>query len=204
MMATMMIHLSTNTAQLMPKIMRWVYLSPLAIIIFFTEAQPALAWSSNPPSAVLATLPEAQRVGGGTLRWLGLKIYDGQLWTNVNQKPLDYKTHGVWLELRYARGFSGSDIAKRSIKEIKHIGQMPPGIEHNWLQALENIIPSVKQGDTLGALRIPQKGLVLYRNGEPIGTLNDEALATAFIGIWLDAKTSAPEMRNQLLGLSKQ
>ncbi len=193
-----------HTINPMPKIIQRFLMALFFFVLGLLAHSHAFAWSSNPPSAVQTALPEAQRLGGGTLRWLGLKIYEGQLWSNVNQKPLDYNIHGVWLELRYARNFSGDDIAKRSIKEIKHIGKMPPESENAWLQALKNIIPSVKQGDTLGALRVPQKGLVLYRNGEPIGSLNDERLAAAFIGIWLDAKTSAPDMRNQLLGLSKQ
>jgi hypothetical protein len=39
-----------------------------------------------------------------------------------------------------------------------------------------------------------------FRNGTPIGDIDDREFARAFFAIWLDPRTSEPELRKQLLG----
>jgi hypothetical protein len=39
-----------------------------------------------------------------------------------------------------------------------------------------------------------------YFNGKPTAAINDKAFARLFFGIWLSPKTSAPGLRNALIG----
>ena len=67
-----------------------------------------------PPKQVTQTIENAKLMGYGTLRWFGLRVYDGQLWSNTDPEGFNYKRDPAWLELKYARDFEGSDIAERA------------------------------------------------------------------------------------------
>ncbi|MCR2745624.1 chalcone isomerase family protein [Limnobacter parvus] len=156
-----------------------------------------------PPKQVTQTIENAKRMGHGTLRWFGLRVYDGQLWSNAEPEGFNYKRDPAWLELRYARDFDGSDIAERTIEEMEAIGAGTEVQRQGWLVKLTEIFPDVKKGHTLSALSTPGKGMQFYRNGLPLAKIDDPELAEAFMGIWLDPKTSAPEMRRELIGLKR-
>lgn len=156
-----------------------------------------------PPKQVTQVIENAKLMGYGTLRWFGLRVYDGQLWSNVDAEGFNYKRDPAWLELKYARDFSGSNIAERSIDEMEAIGAGTDVQRQGWLVKLTEIFPDVKKGHTLSALYHPEKGMQFFRNGLPLAKIDDLELAQAFMGIWLDPKTSAPEMRRELIGLKR-
>ncbi|HEX4857258.1 MAG TPA: chalcone isomerase family protein [Limnobacter sp.] len=156
-----------------------------------------------PPKQVKQVLENGKLMGYGTLRWFGLRVYDGQLWSNAEPDSFNYKRDISWLELKYARDFKGADIAERSIEEIENIGAGTEAQRKQWLGKLQEIFPDVKKGHTLSALHIPGKHVQFFRNGLPLARVDDPELAEAFMGIWLDAKTSAPEMRRELIGLKR-
>lgn len=167
---------------------------------------PMASANSNlnpPPKQVTQTIDGAKLMGYGTLRWFGLRVYDGQLWANSEPADFNYKRDPAWLELKYARDFDGSDIAERSIDEMETIGAGTEVQRQGWLTKLNSIFPDVKKGHTLSALFTPGKGMQLFRNGQPLARVDDPELAEAFMGIWLDPKTSAPEMRRELIGLKR-
>lgn len=158
---------------------------------------------NQPPKQVIENIEKARPMGFGTLRWFGLRVYDGQLWSNTEPEEFNYKRDPSWLELKYARDFKGTDIAKRSIDEIQSIGVGTSEQRQVWLTKLIQIFPDVKKGQSLSALFSPGKGLQFFHNDSPLNKLDDPALAEAFMGIWLDPKTSAPEMRRELIGLKR-
>jgi hypothetical protein len=125
------------------------------------------------------------------------------LWSNADPEGFNYKRDPSWLELKYARDFEGSDIAERSIDEMEEIGAGTEVQRQGWLVKLNEIFPDVKKGHTLSALFTPGKGVQFFRNGLPLAKVDDPELAEAFMGIWLDPKTSAPEMRRELIGLKR-
>jgi hypothetical protein len=47
---------------------------------------------------------------------------------------------------------------------------------------------------------VPGFGARFWRNGAPLGEVADPAFSRAFFSIWLDPRTSAPELRAALLG----
>lgn len=156
-----------------------------------------------PPRQVSQAIENAKLMGHGTLRWFGLRVYDGQLWSNAEPDSFNYKRDPSWLELKYSRDFKGVDIAERSIEEMENIGAGTDAQRKQWLSKLTEIFPDVKKSHTLSALHLPGKHIQFFRNGLPLARVDDAELAEAFMGIWLDPKTSAPEMRRELIGLKR-
>lgn len=89
---------------------------------------------------------------------------------------------------------------QRSITEIRRQGTLSAEQERQWLSALQNLIPDVQDGDRLVGLWQPDRGMTLFFNGRSRGSLSDLTLSQRFMGIWLSAKTSEPELRRALLG----
>ena len=160
----------------------------------------ACLWAT--PASYASPLPHLsgyEAVGSGTLRFLGLRIYDATLWS----------PRGVWtngapfaLELRYARSFDGAAIARRSIEEMRAQRPYSTATLARWEAQMRAIFPAVRDGDRLTGVRIPGAGAAFYRDAEKLGQIEDEAFADAFFGIWLDPATRAPELRARLLGAS--
>lgn len=140
---------------------------------------------------------EQQRLGEGTLRWFGLKVYDATLWA-VDRRA-DFSAP-LRLELRYARALSGAAIAGRSDEEIARLGFGTPQARARWLAAMRRLFPDVAAGDALTGEHLPERGARFFRNGVPLGEVPDPEFSRAFFSIWLDPRTSAPALRATLLG----
>lgn len=146
----------------------------------------------------LPSLPfEPVEVGAGTLRFMGFHLYDGRLWSPDGRWRADAP---FALELIYARSFDGTDIARRSIDEIRRLGGHDEATLARWETQLKRLFPDVKPGDRLTGVRLPGAGARFYAGDRLTGAIRDEALAEAFFGIWLDARTRAPDLRRKLLG----
>ncbi len=104
------------------------------------------------------------------------------------------------LELKYARAFRGSDIAQRSLEEMRRIGSFSEAQGQRWLQAMQRAFPDVGPGDRLTGVHEPGRGATFYANGRLSGEVADPAFAQLFFGIWLSEQTSAPQLRLALLG----
>ena len=174
-----------------------------------TQAAPATpdagAAASVPhmaaPAPIRATLPAARLAGEGALRWLGLRIYDARLW--VGPRGLDpdrIGTDAFALEISYARSLSGAAIAERSAAEIARLDlAASEGQRIGWLERMGAIFPDVRAGDRIAGVFDPRAGTRFFLNDRPIGSVADPAFARAFFGIWLDARTAAPQLREALL-----
>lgn len=140
---------------------------------------------------------DLQRLGEGTLRWFGLKVYDATLWAAGGVADFSAPLR---LELRYARALSGAAIAERSDEEIAQLGYGTPQQRASWLHAMQRLFPDVAAGDALAGEHLPGRGARFTRNGRPLGEIADPAFSRAFFSIWLDPRTRAPALRAQLLG----
>jgi hypothetical protein len=136
-------------------------------------------------------------VGEGTLRWFGLKIYDARLWAPGGAPDF---SRPLRLELRYARALRGAAIAERSDAEIARLGFGTAQERAAWLTEMKRLFPDVAPGDTLAGEHVPEFGARFWRNGAPLGEVPDPGFSRAFFSIWLDPRTSAPELRAALLG----
>jgi hypothetical protein len=136
-------------------------------------------------------------LGEGTLRWFGLKVYEARLWTAGGAPDL---ARPLRLELRYARALRGAAIAERSDQEIARLGFGSREQRAAWSAAMRDLFPDVAPGDTLAGEHLPSRGARFLRNGAPLGEIADAEFSRAFFSIWLDPRTSAPELRAALLG----
>lgn len=145
-------------------------------------------------AAETSTLPLR---GQGQYKWLFLKIYDAKLWA---EKSNDIYSKPLLLELKYSRSFKGQDIAEQSIKEIVSSG-VPKDQLGELSKKLQEIFPDVKDGDVIAANFNPSSGIVFHLNqSKELGRLADLNFSKTFLNIWLGEKTTAPELRKQLLG----
>ena len=65
---------------------------------------------------------------------------------------------------------------------------------------MQRVFADVKEGDRLIGVATPARTAKFFYNGIFRGEVADSAFTDAFFGIWLNAKTSQPDMRDRLLG----
>ena len=152
------------------------------------------------PAELTADLPGARLLGRGTLRFLGLRIYEARLWSGATAPAADWAAAPLALELEYARGLSGAKIAERSLTEMRRQGDIAAETAKRWLGAMTQIFPDVKAGDRITGLNLPGVGARFFVNGQLRGDVRDVDFARLFFGIWLSPKTSEPSLRDALLG----
>ncbi|WP_397535549.1 chalcone isomerase family protein [Roseateles sp.] len=161
-------------------------------------ALPGLAWQAcaeAKPDAGLTLVGQAQ------MRWFGLLIYDIRLWSE--RKPArDWWTAPLALELEYARSLKGSEIAKRSLVEMRRQQLIDEASAARWLTQMQERFPDVKAGDRLSGRHLPGEGTDFFFNGSALPRLADPLFSRLFFGIWLSEQTSEPQLRAKLLGLS--
>ena len=167
-----------------------------------TSALASIPASGNEAPALVSSLvPGARVVGGGRLTWLGFHAYDAVLYAG-NARFNDNAAFA--LELTYARKFKGAAIAERSVVEIRKLGLADERELAEWQGLLAGLFPDIVPGDRLIGVSLADGTLRFIHNDRALGTLNDERLRRAFFSIWLDPRTSAPDLRRKLLGDSGQ
>lgn len=142
--------------------------------------------------------PSWQMRGTGALRFFGFKVYDAALWLPQSGTAFDFKRPFA-LDIRYATGVKGSDIANTSLIEMQRISPSSPEQITKWSSLLNDFFVDVKTGDRLVGVHLPNGGVRFFLNGKLIGETADTAFSEAFFRIWLDAKTKRPELRAALL-----
>ena len=166
---------------------------------------PAAAFSQSPtpvggPAEVVAEVPGARLLGSGTLRFMGLRIYDGRLWVGANAPGNDWQATPFALELQYQRNLKGELIAERSLKEMRRQGEVDDVTAERWLGNMKQLFPDVQPGHRITGVNLPGVGARFFINGQLRGELREVEFARYFFGIWLSPRTSEPAMREQLLG----
>ena len=164
------------------------------IAIFLISASPVMA-----NDVVYKYVPNAAQVGSGRLSVVFWDVYDATL----------YAPNGKWnahspyaLSIHYFREIAGVDIAKRSEEEIRKQGFTDDAKLAEWQAEMRGIFPDVKNGSKLTAIFTPRKSTDFYSDGTHIGSIRGDEFAAYFFNIWLSEKTSEPDLRRKLLGLS--
>ena len=170
----------------------------LALALF--AAATAQAQAPATPPEVATEIPGAKLQGNGTLRFLGLRVYDARLWVGAAAPGADWGSTPLALELDYARSLDGVKIAERSLSEMRRQGDIAADGAARWLGAMKELFPDVKAGDRITGVNVPGQGARFYVNGRLKGDLRDVEFARYFFGIWLSTKTSEPALRAALLG----
>lgn len=160
------------------------------------------AIAQTTPAHVRQALPEATLVGQGLFRWFGLSVYKARLWGDKARVTANgWSGSSLALELEYTRKLYGEKIAIASIDEIRKLGLGTSAQHEQWLTEMKNIFPDVDEGQQLTGIFIPGQASRFFFNGKPIGEIADPDFGPAFFGIWLHPKTSAPKLRQALLGM---
>ena len=142
-------------------------------------------------TTAVSPFPGLRRWGSGAFRRFGFHVYDATLW--AGEDPL---RPPLALRLDYKRNIAGKAIAEASIKEMRKLVADTPPLDA-WGTAMARIFPDVRDGDHLVGLWHPG-GAHFLQDGCSLGSRDDPAFARAFFGIWLDERTSAPELRTAL------
>jgi hypothetical protein len=144
------------------------------------------AFASSDPTAGL------QRWGSGEFRRFGFLVYQATLWAGDDpQRP------PLALRLDYKRNISGSAIAEASVKEMRAFTSDEAALKR-WGDEMARVFPDVKPGDHILGVYRPD-GATFQHNGRVTGDIADPEFARRFFAIWLDPRTSAPELRAALL-----
>lgn len=162
-------------------------------------AATGVALAAEPGAHIRDLVPKAAVVGQGRFTWFGFHVYDGILFAPDGKYAPDQP---LALELTYAHEIKGAKIAERSIDEIAGLGVGTEAECIAWLPLLMKIFPDVRENDRIAGIWTGVKAL-FFHNGRPVGEITDVKLARAFFAIWLDARTSAPAFRKNLLGLDQ-
>ncbi len=158
-----------------------------------------LGLAALPLVSLATTGPEAptagfRRWGSGEFRRFGFLVYEVTLWAGSDD-PL---RPPLALKLTYKRNISGRDIADASVKEMRNLGVGDEARLKGWGGQMARIFPDVRPGDHILGVQLPDAARFFF-NDRGIGTIDDPAFARAFFAIWLDARTSAPDLRAALL-----
>lgn len=155
-------------------------------LLLALAAAPFAAFANTDPTAGL------KRWGNGKFRRFGFLVYEATLWAGDDpQRP------PLALRLDYKRTLAGAAIADASVKEMRALGADEAALKR-WGEQMTRIFPNVKEGDSIIGQYEPGVAR-FYFNGRLVGEVADSDFARWFFGIWLDAKTSAPELRAALL-----
>jgi hypothetical protein len=175
-------------------------LRPLRFAVAALLLHLGTALATPAPAEVTATIAGARLVGSGVLRYFGFEVYEARLWADAAFVSPRYAEQPFALELRYARALEGRAIALRSIEEMRRAGPLAEAEQRSWMAALQAAFPDVRAGDRLTGTHDPRGVTRFFHNGRPTATITDPAFAPRFFGIWLASTTSAPELRERLLG----
>jgi len=172
-------------------------MAALALVLIVLPLQ---AFAFDAASIVRQTIPQARVQGEGELRMYGFHIYDAKLFvgpTGLSSKELTARPFA--LDIEYARAFKGPAIAKRGREEMDDLKVASKAQTAQWQEQMEKIFPDVQPGDHVIGVFVPEQGTTFYADDKIIGTIAGDDFARAFFAIWLDPRTSAPGLRNQLL-----
>lgn len=137
-----------------------------------------------------------QRRGSGELTWLGFHVYRATLWTAG--KSDDPTAAPLALSLEYRRALKGAGIARSSIDEMRRLGAAEAALAR-WDERLRLLFPDVAAGDRITGVYLSSGTTRFYFGERYLGEIADPDFSRHFFGIWLDARTRAPEVRAALL-----
>lgn len=144
-------------------------------------------------------VPQAEKVGNGRLSVMFWDVYDASL----------YAPYGAWnmrkpfaLRLSYLRDIPGKKIADRSVEEMRDQGFIDEVKLADWHAQMIKIFPNVDENTSITGVFTDKNETVFFKNGEEIGRIVDPQFGKHFFDIWLGEKTTAPDLRQKLLGHS--
>ncbi|VVD98510.1 chalcone isomerase family protein [Pandoraea commovens] len=144
-------------------------------------------------------IPSAHLVGQGSFSRMGFHLYDAALFSGANPLSANWSTHPLVLDVRYARSFKSHTLVQRSLIEMSKLQVGTDAERQHWAEELARILPDVSAGQHLTGVFRPGDGTRFFSDGKLIGQIAGDAFGRAFFAIWLDPRTSAPDLRAELI-----
>jgi hypothetical protein len=147
---------------------------------------------------IASHVPEARLVGQGRAQVFLWDVYDAKLYAPqgiyAENKPFA-------LELSYLQKIAGREIADHAVREMRRLGYKNEKDLLSWHRTMSDIFPNVIPGSTIAGISTPDGATIFYEDGEAIGRIDAPHFGKEFFRIWLDAGTSTPELRYDLLNI---
>lgn len=173
-----------------------VVLLAVAILAWTRPSQANTTRAANLPPAVVQNGQPLHQIGKGSQSIFGLKVYHVTLW-GVHERWSPEEPHA--LDIESNRSVSSGQLVDAGAKEMTRLGVGTPQQREAWRADLQRLMPSVKSGDQLVVYCAPNHKTLFYLNGNERGEITDPAFGSAFFSIWLDPRTSNPNLRKSLL-----
>lgn len=150
------------------------------------------------PAGLAATpvtnlLPDAELRGTATFRFLGLPIYDAQLFTKGGG-PLSW-SQDFGLKLTYRKSLKQKALIDSTLDEMARQGNSAP-IEAQ----LKTCYQAVGAGDSYVAVTKGPDAIEFWRNGRKTCTLSYPGIKRSFMSIFLGNNTRSAAFTRQLRG----
>ncbi|MBB1269312.1 chalcone isomerase family protein [Shewanella sp. SR44-3] len=162
------------------------------------------------PIAPAAVVDGMHKLGAGEMSFLFWRLYRAELYSQdaslMAAVKLDADAYLAQskdkaLRIEYFKQIDKQDLLDATEEQWRHLDYDQASIER-WLVSLRHIWPDVVPGDVL-TLVVTTTGESHFYFGEyAIGKVEDGDFGRAFLSIWLSKKTSQPQLRAQLLGLT--
>lgn len=195
-----------------PRLHQWLGFTARLLLVLCglgisTAAQAANATASPAPNNTTDNLPPAPisqndiRLGQSTYDWFWIKLYSAELWAPNRVQTMDQLWQTPFaLSLTYDIRIKPAKLAQVTLEQMEHQAPVAPDVAERWVQQLTQLYPPIAKGTTLIGLYDPKGRMALYRDGQLLGEMQDGDFAKRFFQIWLDARSSYPKNRLQLLG----
>ncbi|MCL2917435.1 chalcone isomerase family protein [Shewanella litorisediminis] len=165
-------------------------LSGALLLVALSSFSGASVSADNP-------LDGMSRVGKGKMTWLWLELYHASLYSVDGRYQAG--RYPLALEIQYSREIEAKDLLEATGSEWQKQGMSEAQVKA-FLAKLAPLWVDVRPGDTLLLVASDASHGEFFHNGQSLGSVNDNGLMQAFLGIWLRDDTSEPTLRAQLLG----
>ena len=174
--------------------------------IFSTLLLLLLTLPLNSSASLGNYLPDLERTGEGTIRWMGIfKVYDAALYTSKNLQAETILADNIskCLVLNYDLDLSANDIIKGAnvVLERQNSAETLLNLKE-YIDILHNNYTDVKSGDsyTLCYDADSQLTTLLYNNAEVV-KIDSPEFARLYFAIWLgEQEPISSSLRTELLG----
>lgn len=163
----------------------------LCLLLGFCSSAASANWRES--------VPNAQLVGQGELRFFGFRIYTARLWSPA--QPLSADTPFA-LELTYHRRIEREDFVRTSLEEIVRLTRPTPDatLLRHWEAEMQQAFVDVQPGERITGVFLPGFGCRFYAGDRLQHEVADPQFADAFFSIWLDPRSRDQNLRRKLLG----
>lgn len=136
----------------------------------------------------------------------GFRVYVAALYLDPGTQDSVQKQLGETpkhLVIRYKRDFEPEDFRKSGSQIMADnidtsIAEVASGIA-----LIDKLYQPIKAGDSYSISYLPEQGLTLTKNDQPLGTVPGKLFAKGYFSIWLGENSISRHFTNELLGLER-